>query len=263
MKYESFLKNSITDDLLISNSQRLYRYNPASGQYLDSVAHPHLYPNYILSPANDIMLTEFTPVKSIDPLTLDITPAPVKNYLKNFSNSSYGLGILGKGMCIYDFRNNVKISDVSILPYKDKYISGDNKYLLEYDDFYNKLECFLIGDNMLTSLWTTNTLSYFLVPQTPEILLTCSDYNFEVRNMATGQIVFTIPVNSWTSIEDVDPDSKIVVLYTSMDEKLYLYNYETGLLVRSFDATFTDYFLKKNVLYSSKGFKLPLAIKKK
>jgi hypothetical protein len=61
----------------------------------------------------------------------------------------------------------------------------------------------------------------------------------------------------------VYPDSKIVVLYTSMDEKLYLYNYETGLLVRSFDATFTDYFLKKNVLYSSKGFKLPLAIKKK
>ena len=109
-------------------------------------------------------------------------------------------------------------------------------------------------------MWTTPAIYYSFVPENPEIVMVCTDNEFKIINISSSLTILSIPLGSWTSILDVDPDSKIVVLFDSYKNKLLLYNYQTGLKVRSFAASWANYYLKNSTLYSPQGFKIPLAL---
>lgn len=265
MKFNQLLKNSITDDLIISGDKKLYRFNAASGKFMDSIGHPDSYrqSNYILSPSNDLLLLPDPPVKSINPVTFKVTDIPVYSiFSKNLSNTSYGIASVSAGLALYDFKNLITVSTMPEMNWNAKYLSGDNKYLFEYVEYANTLKCFQINNGQLTLIWSNSIQGFGFIPGSPELILISTENNFQVRNIATNQSILSIPLTGWKNILDVDPDSKIVVLYSS--DVLYLYNYQTGMKVRSFDASYTNtYYLKNNTLYSPAGFKLPLALKKK
>jgi hypothetical protein len=266
MKFDQLLKNSVNDDLIISSPQKLYRFDPISGKFIDSIAHPDTYrqSNYMLSPANDLLLLPDPPVKSINPVTFKVTDIPVYSvFSKNLSNTSYGLASASAGLALYDFKNLKTVSSLPNLNWNGKYLSGDNKYLFEYDEIAHILKCSQITNDGLTPVWTTPALSYHIIPENPGIVMVCTENEFKVINISPNGTILSIPlISGWTSILDVDPDTKIVVLYGS--DILSLYNYQTGLKVRSFHASYTNtYYLKSSTLYSPTGFKLPLALKKK
>jgi len=265
MKFDQFLKNNVNDDLIISDPNKLYRFDPVNGKFLNSITHPESYRHskYILSPANDLLLLTDPPAKSINPVTLTATDVPVYTvFSKNLSNTSYGLVSAENGLSLYDFKNLKIISNLPFTNYREKYLSGDNKYLFEYDDFAHIMKCFQINNGQLSLIWSITALSFGFIPDSPELILISNESFFEVRNVASNQPILSIPVTGWTTILDVDTDSKIVVLIGS--DILSLYNYQTGSKVRSFDAQHTNsYYLKNNTLYSPAGFKIPLALKKK
>ena len=263
VKFDQLLKNSKNNDLIISNSKKLFRYDPINGKFLDSIVQPDSYRSskYILSPANDLLLLTDPPVKSINPVSFKITEIPVYTvFSKNLSNTSYGLVSALNGMSLYDFKNLKIVNSLPAMNYNNKYLSGDNKYLFEYDDFADILKCHQINNNGLTAMWTTPAIYYSFVPENPEIVMVCTDNEFKIINISSSLTILSIPLGSWTSILDVDPDSKIVVLFDSYKNKLLLYNYQTGLKVRSFAASWANYYLKNSTLYSPQGFKIPLAL---
>lgn len=270
LKYTQLLKNNINTNLIITNPEKIYRFEPLSGKFVDSIPHP--YPkrvgiNYILSPANDVLLFPDMPALSIDPLTFKVDTLPFESFFsKNLSNTSYGLTNGPVGYGLYDFKKRNVVCTLSLASYKDRFISGDNKYLFEYDDFLDQLKCYQINNGQLAPIWTTPAVSYYFLPENPGIVLVITETEFKVINIALNQSVLSIPVKAWTSILDVDKVSKIVMLYNTLDEKLYLYNYETGEKVRTFDAAlnlFTNYRLSNNTLYATSGFRIPLSLKKK
>ena len=262
MKFDQLLKNNVNDDLIISSPSKLYRFDPVNGKFLDSIVHPDTYrhSDYILSPANDLLLLPDPPVKSINPVTFEVADIPVYSvFSKNLSNTSFGIV---NGSTLYDFKNLKTVSSLPEMNWNGKYLSGDNKYFFEYVEFTHTLKCFQINSGQLSLVWSVSALSFGFIPDSPELILICNESSFEVRNVASNQPILSIPVSGWTTILDVDSDSKIVVLIGS--DILTLYNYQTGMKVRSFDAYYTyTYYLKNNTLYSPTGFKLPLALKKK
>jgi len=257
MKYEQFFKNSVNDNILLANKNRLYRYNTIDGIIEDSTTVSNNSPVYIYSPADDVLLLD-SPRSKINPVTFAVTPLPGLNFnSNNLSLSSYGLADPGTGMVLYDFKNLNSLGNLSFPGTYKKYITEDNTHILEHNGF--SLKCYNIENGQNNLLWQGVADDFRLIPGSPDMMIVYFGYSILVKKISTNETTRTINVFAY-GILDVDPVNKLVMAFAHdyPAENIYLFNYETGQHVKTIRGISAGLTIKNGVIYSKSGYSLPV-----
>ena len=261
--YTAFLKNQVNNEVFLSGTDKLYKYNLDTGQYLDSLTHPGFYHLYVLSPSNEVLLVNDYPVKKIDPYTLSVTTLPgVYMMGRNLSLSSAGVARVDGKMALYDYKNLQKLSDLNLTEDSRYTISEDDNYLFLPAAVGGQLNCYSNSNGQQSLKWTDNASDFRLIPGDPDhIILINYPNGLEVRSVSSNQVSLTIHTPDYT-LRDVDAETKLVRL--DFTDGYDFYNYETGQKVKTIKASWNhpaDF--KNGVLYSGGGYMLPILNVKK
>lgn len=257
MKFDQILKNSVNNDILVANKNKLYRYNTVSGHTEDSTTVSNNNPVYIYSPADDVLLLD-SPRSKIDPVTFAVTPLSWLNFSSdNLSLSSYGLADAGSGMVLYDFKNLNSKGSLSFPGDYKKYITEDNTHILEHNGF--NMKCYDIENGQINMQWQGVADDFRLIPGSPELMITYFGYSVLIKNILTNETIRTLDVFAY-GILDVDPVNKLVMVYAYdyPAENVMLFNYETGLHMKTIKGISAGLKIKNGVIYSKSGYTLPI-----
>lgn len=254
--YTDFLQNQVNNQVFLSGTNYLYKYNLDTGQTIDSLLHPVTYARYFLSPANDIMVLDDIPARVINPQTYVSTSLfgiVVKS--RNLSLAGWGVAYISGELGVYDYKNRQKISDLPNTTDGLIYISEDSKYIFSCANSFN-VTCYNIENGQQVFKWTHYGQSALLIPGQPGKILIYNAYNIQLVDVASGDNISSFPATA-NRMLDLDPVSKVVRL--SVPEGYEFYKYETGVKVKTIKATYsvTTNF-KNGVLYSGFGRKMPL-----
>lgn len=254
MKFNKFYKNQVNEDVIVAYATELYRYNTATGQILQSGTQANDLISYIYSPLDEVLLRD-GPKEKLNPATFSVM-ADI-NYLGivtgNLSNLDYGIVFSSPVKALFDFKNMVVVSKLNLeTGYKTR-ISEDSKYVLQYDNLTQYLECYNIENGQVTLKWAKPAPDYLFIPGNAGQVMIFTNPGIEIRSVETFDLISSF---STISVEmlDIDPLNKLVMCrsYSGSYPVLELYNYETGQKVNSFTSV-GEASIKDGIIYSSAG----------
>lgn len=261
-KFDDLLKNSVNDRLLIVNGQKVLKYDQSSDALLDSFPHRAMYPDYLLSPSNEVLISSGVPDSRIDPETFEIIDMPgIDPVSSNLSQTSWGLAFANNQSVLYDFRNMSPVTGLAWANNPERYLSLDNRFVFE---LRSGLQCRKIENGQLNLQWTHTSEEFMLVPDDPGKIIIAADGRIEVRDIESNTLLKSIPCQGWFVLfTDIDPASGTVLamLYAAKgkagNDRLLLIDYNQGRIIKSLPAVQAGYHLCNNMLYYS-GYKMPL-----
>lgn len=254
MKFNKLYKNQVNEDVIVTYAAELYRYNTATSQILQSGSQANDLISYIYSPLDEVLLRD-GPKEKLNPATFSVM-ADI-NYLGivtgNLSNLDYGIVFSSPVKALFDFKNMVVVSKLNLeTGYKTR-ISEDSKYVLQYDNLTQYLECYNIESGQVTLKWAKPAPDYLLIPGEAGQVMIFTNPGIEIRNVATFDLISSFTT---TSVEmlDIDPENKLLMCrrYSGSYSVLELYNYETGQKVNSFTSV-GEVSIKDGIIYSGAG----------
>jgi len=265
MAFEDFVYNQGNESVYMATKTKLYKYNTDNRNFIDSAALAYEYPEFILSPDNEVLLYIYPKLKvNTDNLTQTET-INQGHYgsLRSLSADSRGLLNTGTAMALYDFAGLQVISPLSgSLIINEHYITEDAKYVFEENNFESTVICDKLEGGSITKIWQTPMHGFSLIPGEPDKVLILNKKVCEIRSIATNQVLSSFNVDSFW-ISGIDPANTTVMFYlTNGNSRVAIYNYQTGEKLTEFAVSIlagslgTKYF--RGSVYSSTGYELPL-----
>jgi len=170
------------------------------------------------------------------------------------------------GYFIYNFLNNTMVFSKTTTSLSCGRISADGNYIITGFSQGSPLNCYRITNNDFELVWTNASTPCDFIPKTNlVVLVNTTTSTVDIRDAASGQLVYSFKTGSGESYHDTDPDNPLMLFSTlapwNQKGRLTVYNYTTGAKVYevySLNSGWAPFAIQDATIYSGVGFQLKM-----
>lgn len=170
------------------------------------------------------------------------------------------------GYFIYNFLNNTMVFSKNTTSLSCGRISPDGNYVITGFSQGSPLNCYRITNNDFEFVWTNASTPCDFIPKTNlVVLVNTTTSTVDIRDAASGQLVYSFKTGSGESYHDTDPDNPLMLFSTlapwNQKGRLTVYNYTTGAKVYevySLNSGWAPFAIQDATIYSGVGFQLKM-----